>query len=207
MIADASTPNTPFSARKALGAIIFAIALLVLGSAIVTPAQSADATTTSCTPPAGHFGNYQSADQATPIPAVPFQTATGAETTLGAYAGRGIVLNFWATWCAPCVREMPQLDRLSAFVRDNGIDVLTISEDRKGLIAAPKFYKAHNLRDLPVLADKRGKLMRAFKAPGLPLTVLINAAGHEVGRVVGPAEWDSPEIVEFVRSCLSPDGA
>jgi len=204
MIADASTPNTPFSARNALGRLFFAIGLLVLGMTHVAPAHSAEATSAQCTVPKGHFGHYQSADNETEVPNIPFQLATGSETTLDAYKGRGLVVNFWATWCAPCVREMPQLDRLSAFVRENGIDVLTISEDREGLIAAPKFYKAHDLRDLPVLADPRGKLMRAFKAQGLPLTILINALGHEVGRVIGPAEWDSPEIVEFVRSCLSP---
>ncbi len=205
MIADASTPNTPFSFIKSSTRANFCLAALVLGTMIFNPMFARSAASSSCQPPTHEFGNYQVIEKPTPVPNVTFQNAAGEEVSLADYRGRGIVLNFWATWCAPCVREMPQLDRLSAFVKENGIDVLTISEDRKGLIAAPKFYKTHNLRDLPVLADPRGKLMRAFKAPGLPLTVLINAQGQSVGRVVGPAEWDSPEIVEFVRACLSPN--
>jgi thiol-disulfide isomerase/thioredoxin len=98
---------------------------------------------------------------------------------------------------------MPQLNRLSAFVRENQIEVLTISEDRNGLKSVPKFYKSYNLYDLPVLVDKKGKLMRSFAAKGLPLTVLVNQHGQEVGRVVGPAEWDTVEIVGYVRHCLS----
>ncbi len=203
MIADASTPNTSFSVRKSGQRRHKAYCLILWLSVLMMPIHGARAESARCMAPEGHFGNYQAAKSATSVPDIAFITATGQETTLQAYKGRGIVLNFWATWCAPCVREMPQLDRLSAFVKGNAIDVLTISEDRKALVVAPKFYKTHNLRDLPVLADPKGRLMRAFKAPGLPLTVLISPQGYEIGRVLGPAEWDSQELVGFIRSCLS----
>jgi thiol-disulfide isomerase/thioredoxin len=149
------------------------------------------------------FGNYQSTKNKATAINIPFLGASGEEITLADYAGKGLILNFWATWCAPCVSEMPQLNRLSAFVRENHIEVLTVSEDLNGLKSVPKFYKSHNLYDIPILIDKKGKLMRSFAGKGLPLTVLINQHGQEVGRVVGQAEWDSVEIVDYVRRCLS----
>lgn len=203
MTAAASTPKTLFLIRKTRAPISRLLSFIALMSLFLTPVQSAHAAAPHCTPPKGHFGNFQSVDPALVVPEVPFLDGTGKEVSLASYKGKGIILNFWATWCAPCVREMPQLDRLSAFVKDNNIEVLTVSEDRNGLVSAPKFYKTHNLNDLPVLVDPKGRLMRAFSAPGLPLTVFINADGLEIARVVGPAEWDSTEIVEFVRSCLA----
>ena len=133
-----------------------------------------------------------------------FLTGERVKKTLNDYRGRGIVLNFWATWCAPCVIEMPQLDRLAALVKGNGVDVLTISVDRKGLVLAPKFYKENKLMDLPVLVDDKSKLSRAFKVKGLPTTILIGADGVEIGRVLGITEWDSTEVVDFVRTHLAP---
>ena len=203
MIAVASTLKMTFRPRTFIAQMRVGLLSLTLASLISLPAQAAQSQSSRCMPQKGLFGNYQSdRNKKTPTD-IPFLQASGEKITLADYAGKGLVVNFWATWCAPCVREMPQLNRLSAFVRGNNIEVLTISEDLKGLTSAPKFYKAHNLNDLPVLVDKKGKLMRAFAAPGLPLTVLINQHGQEVGRTIGPAEWDSVEIVDFVRNCLS----
>ena len=167
------------------------------------PARTADTKTGRCLPQKGLFENYQSTKNKLTALNIPFLNASGEEITLTDYAGKGIILNFWATWCAPCVREMPQLNRLNAFVRDNQIEVLTISEDLNGTKSVPIFYKSHNLYDLPVLVDQKGNLMRSFKAKGLPTTILINQHGQEVGRVVGPAEWDTEEIVNYLRQCLS----
>lgn len=204
MKAHRSTQKTGSTARKNAAPLRHCIASAAILSFLLMPSFPAGAELPQCIPQKDLFGNYQAAEKETPLPDIPFLTETGEETTLGAYNGKGLVINFWATWCAPCVREMPQLDRLSAFVRENGIDVLTISEDRTGLKAASKFYATHKLNDLPILADPKGKLMRAVGAPGLPLTMLIDAKGREIGRIVGPAEWDSVEIVEFVRDCLAP---
>ncbi len=201
-----STQKTASPARKRTARQHLRIASAALVSLAMLPGLNARAELPQCIPQKDLFGNYQAAEKTTPVPDIPFQEKSGGETTLNAYKGKGLVVNFWATWCAPCVREMPQLNRLSAFVRENGIEVLTISEDRTGLKAAQKFYAQHKLDDLPVLADPKGTLMRAVGVPGLPLTLLIDAEGHEIGRVVGPAEWDSVEIVDFVRNCLAPAG-
>jgi thiol-disulfide isomerase/thioredoxin len=135
---------------------------------------------------------------------VPFVEGADTARTIADYRGRAVVLNFWATWCAPCVREMPSLDRLQAEVSGEGIEVLTLSEDRGGAPVIKRFYKKLGIRNLPVLVDKRGEVLRKLRVRGLPTTLLIDARGNEVGRVVGPTEWDSPEALALVRGCLGP---
>jgi len=112
------------------------------------------------------------------------------------------VLNFWATWCAPCVREMPALDRLTAEVEGDGIRVLTVSEDRKGGPVVRKFFKVNGIKNLPMLVDIKQGLLRAFGIRVLPTTVLVGRDGREVARMVGVHEWDTPETAEYLRACL-----
>ena len=157
----------------------------------------------ACVAEDGHLGNYQPTAGMPMAPDTPVFDQDGKERRLGDHKGRGVVLNFWATWCAPCVREMPQLNRLRALVEANKIDVLTVSEDRKGVPLILKFYQTNNLTDLPVLHDRGGKLLRDLNGKGLPTTVLITPDGREAGRVTGVAEWDSAEAVAFLRRCLS----
>jgi len=177
-------------------ALVFAIVLGVPSGSLGGPA--------SCPAAAKIFTNFQPSTSENTVSEIPFLSADGPKRSLKDYRGNGVVLNFWATWCAPCVREMPQLDRLSALVKDNSIEVLTVSEDRNGLVLAPKFYEKHKLNDLPVLVDEKSKLLRAFKVKGLPTTILISADGKEVGRVLGVAEWDSEPVVDLIRNCLRP---
>jgi len=200
----ASTPNLfVFASKKRVIARLLGMASII-GIVCTGYPVAGFGGDTACPSGEQALGNFQPATTNKTVPEAPFLADDGSRHTLRDYRGKGIVLNFWATWCAPCVREMPQLDRLSALVRDNGIEVLTVSEDRKGMVLAPKFYKKNKLRDLPVLVDEKSGLLKAFKAKGLPTTVLINAQGHEIGRVLGTVEWDSIEAVEFVRKCLSP---
>ncbi len=203
MIAIAATYRIIPHYKNLINIIWEGVITFTLITLISLPAQTAETETKRCMPQNGLFGNHQSIKNKAIAVNIPFLGPSGKLITLADYKGKGLILNFWATWCAPCVREMPQLNRLSALVRDNRIDVLTVSEDINGLQSVPKFYKSYNLYDLPVLVDKKGKLMRSFAAKGLPLTVLINQHGQEVGRVLGSAEWDKLEIVEYVRKCLS----
>ena len=148
--------------------------------------------------------NFQLTLPPRPVRQVPFVEGADTARTIADYRGRAVVLNFWATWCAPCVREMPSLDRLQAEVSGEGIEVLTLSEDRGGAPVIKRFYKKLGIRNLPVLVDKRGEVLRKLRVRGLPTTLLIDARGNEVGRVVGPVEWDSPEAIALVRGCLGP---
>ena len=135
-------------------------------------------------------------------PGFELPTLAGGKAKLSDYRGKVVFINFWATWCAPCVREMPQLDRLKELVAANGVDVLAISEDRQGALVVKKFYAANKLHGLDILVDKGSKLIQSLKGRGLPTTVLFNKMSQEVGRVTGIAEWDSPEAVAFIRRCL-----
>ncbi|MDD9875839.1 MAG: TlpA disulfide reductase family protein [Magnetovibrio sp.] len=159
-------------------------------------------TANACVAEPGAMQHFQATEGRPAAPDTVFKDGAGKDRRLADHMGRGVVLNFWATWCAPCVREMPQLDRLKALIAGNGVDVLTVSEDRKGVPVVKKFYETNNLHDLEILVDPGGKLLRALKVRGLPTTVLFGADGREEGRVAGIAEWDSPEAVKFLRDCL-----
>ncbi|MBI2584574.1 MAG: TlpA family protein disulfide reductase, partial [Rhodospirillales bacterium] len=119
------------------------------------------------------------------------------------FRGEGVVLNLWATWCAPCVREMPQLDRLKGLLAGDGIRVLALSEDGGGAPLVKKFYDVNGIKNLEVLIDVGGNVLRDLRIRGLPTTVLIDAEGREVGRALGAAEWESDAVVAFLRRCLA----
>jgi len=134
----------------------------------------------------------------------PFFNATQEEITISALKGRGVVLNFWATWCAPCVREMPALDRLAAQLKEKGVDVIAVSEDRKALKKVPPFFAANQIQNLAVYYDDKGNLSRKLGVEGLPTTILISADGQVSSRVLGVLEWDSPDTVAYLAQSLGP---
>jgi len=134
----------------------------------------------------------------------PFFNANKEEITIASLKGRGVVLNFWATWCAPCVREMPALDRLAAKLKGTGINVITVSEDRKALKKIQPFFDANGIENLGVFFDVKGHLSRKVGVEGLPTTVLVGADGQFHGRVLGVLEWDSPQTINFLTQTLAP---
>ncbi len=127
--------------------------------------------------------------------------------TISDFKGQGVVLNFWATWCVPCVKEMPALVRLKALLGKDNITVLALSQDRGGAKKVIPFFKKLGIEGLDVLIDKGGKVARKSGVSGLPATILVDAKGFERGRVVGIAQWDSPDVVDFVRRCIGPDSS
>jgi thiol-disulfide isomerase/thioredoxin len=133
------------------------------------------------------------------LPDIHFTLADGATRRLADYAGQGIVLNFWATWCVPCVAEMPALAKLAELVEGSKVAVLPLSSDRGGAGAVERFYREKGIEGLPVLLDPRGEAARAFGARGIPTTVLIDAHGRERGRIEGAAEWADADAVAAVR--------
>ena len=126
-----------------------------------------------------------------PLPRQSLTGPDGAEITLAAYKGRRVLLNLWASWCLPCVEEMPALSRLQRDLGGPHFAVVAVSLDMK-----PEQGKAwlavNHIDNLPFHHDAKGKLYDALKAPGLPLTVFIDAEGREVGRVAGAVPWDEP---------------
>jgi thiol-disulfide isomerase/thioredoxin len=127
------------------------------------------------------------------IPAVNLTNPTGETLALGETGGTPVLLNLWATWCAPCVAEMPLLNQLAADP-DIGVQVLTVSEDITGAEAIVPFFAANDLSDLPQWMDQNNDLAFAFGGgSALPLTVLYDAQGKEVWRVMGAFDWSSDE--------------
>jgi peroxiredoxin len=133
------------------------------------------------------------------VPDVRFTLEDGTARTLRDYAGLGIVLNFWATWCVPCVAEMPALATLSGLVQGAKVAVLPLSSDRGGAAAVEKFYREKGIEGLPVLLDARGDAARAFGVRGIPTTVLIDSHGRERGRIEGAADWADADAVAAVK--------
>jgi len=135
----------------------------------------------------------------TPQPVADFawEDADGAPVKLTDFIGKPVLLNLWATWCAPCIREMPMLDALAG-AADGGFAVVTLNQDR-ALPEARAWWEEREFAHLLLYLDPGLAAFRALNVRGLPLTLLIDARGREVGRVEGVAEWTSPAIAAFVR--------
>ncbi len=133
-----------------------------------------------------------------PLPEVSFVTLDGARRTLADYAGQKVVLNFWATWCIPCVAELPELDRLAAA---GGFTVLAVSADRGGAAAVKPFAAAHAVTHLTLLLDPGNAAVQALGVAGFPTTFLIGADGKRRGTLEGPAAWGNsgPTIDVLMR--------
>ena len=133
------------------------------------------------------------------LPALQFEDAKGQKRSLGDFRGKVVLLNVWATWCTPCREEMPALDRLQAQLGGPGFHVLAISVDQQGSEIAQRFFKEVGLRSLDFYIDRSAKAAFQLEAQGLPVSILIDRQGREVGRKLGAAAWDSTEVVEELR--------
>ncbi|MFN3075650.1 MAG: TlpA family protein disulfide reductase [Alphaproteobacteria bacterium] len=139
----------------------------------------------------------------TPAPAVAFTDGSGREVHLSDWRGRLLVVNLWATWCTPCVREMPSLNRLAETLDREKFAVIAISED-KNTETARQFLEKNGLDHLAPYFDPGLTLSRALNVNGLPSTLLIDPEGQVFARVIGMTEWDSPEWIERLESWRSP---
>ena len=136
--------------------------------------------------------------EAKTLPVLNVQKPDGTATTLSALqsAGEGglQLVNYWATWCAPCRKEMPQLDALAARYQSRGVRVITLSVDRSGAGKGEKFLDELGVENLVRIYDPSYKSARAVGLIGLPTTLLLNSEGREIGRLAGEADWDTPAV-------------
>lgn len=137
------------------------------------------------------------------LPATVFKDEAETELTLAKFGGKVMVVNFWATWCAPCVKEMPTLDRLQAKLGGADFEVLTISQDREGAKIAKPFAEKNEWKNLAFYVEAPGKFMRDAKLNGLPTSLIVDKSGQEVARVEGDLAWDSPEVEKIMRDLMA----
>ena len=133
---------------------------------------------------------------------VRFTAADGSARSLADYAGKGIVLNLWATWCVPCVAEMPSLAAFASVVAKNGIVVLPLSSDRGGAEIVSKFYKELGVANLPVLLDPKSAAAHALNVRGIPTTLIIDRQGREVAWTEGSVDWATDAAVATIRKLV-----
>jgi thiol-disulfide isomerase/thioredoxin len=135
------------------------------------------------------------------VPQVGFAAADGKSATLAGFAGHYVLLNLWARWCAPCVRELPELAVLQSAVPQINLVPVNVGRDNAAQTAA--FLKAHGAKRLAVYVDIDTALIRAFSVPGLPVSVLIDPKGREVARATGPCDWASPAAIAYFRHLIA----
>lgn len=137
-----------------------------------------------------------------PVPDIKFTDGSGQPRSLSDWRGRVALVNLWATWCAPCRKEMPSLAALQRQLGSKDFEVIAISLDRKGAVAAGSFLKETGASDLALYLDPAGASLDQLQAMGLPASVLIDRKGNEIGRMLGPAEWSSPEALALVKAAI-----
>jgi thiol-disulfide isomerase/thioredoxin len=134
-------------------------------------------------------------------PATAFEDPDGAPARLADFRGKPVLVNLWATWCAPCIVEMPTLDRLAAREKDR-LRVLTISQDEDGRDKVEAFFAKQGYRSLETWLDPKLALMTELKADTLPTTILYDAQGRELWRVIGMEDWESGRAALLLREAI-----
>jgi thiol-disulfide isomerase/thioredoxin len=194
--------RTPLHVAVPIGLAVIAIAA---GIAVwlVSPARIPIASAPAPVPTAPAGFSLTPLATPRPLPELHFTDGGGRKLTLVVFRGRVVLLNLWATWCVPCRKEMPALDRLQARLGSPAFEVVALSIDQKGLSTVQPFYKELGLKALRIYLDRSGEAAFELHAPGLPTSLVIDRQGREVDRVVGPADWDSPQVEAVIRKYLA----
>jgi thiol-disulfide isomerase/thioredoxin len=149
-------------------------------------------------PAIGGIESFVAAHGVKMAPHIEFLDEDGEKLTLEAFRGRIVLLNLWATWCTPCVAEMPTLDRLQEMAAGHGVVVLALSLDSGGAKKVREFYDENGIENLDVYVDPTMRAQNDFGVLGLPTTILIDREGRDRGRVSGPVEWDEERALDVV---------
>jgi len=176
---------------RRLGRLPLALCVAVLATASATAAE----------PPkfAGLAGDFSPIEPPLQMAAPSFQDKLGQPVMLDSFKGKVVLLNFWATWCPPCVAEMPSLDRLQSVLGGDDFAVVAVSTDRQGIKKSAPFYRRAGITHLELYNDTRGGLPDALEVKSIPTSVLIDRDGRVIGRLEGPAEWDSESAKALIE--------
>ncbi len=150
----------------------------------------------------GQMKNFVMKKDLPAMPGLKFVNADAKALALEDWQGRIVLLNLWATWCAPCRHEMPSLNRLEEALGGETFEVVALSVDRKGLKASAKFLEEVKASALKLYSDKTSEALQQLQVIGLPATILIDRQGREMGRLLGPAEWDAPEAKALIEAAM-----
>jgi thiol-disulfide isomerase/thioredoxin len=137
------------------------------------------------------------------VPEIALQDATGKTRSLSEWRGKIVLLNVWATWCAPCRHEMPSLGRLAQGMVGQDFDVVALSTDRGGITVSKAFLDEIKVTGLEAFVDPTSKSASALQVIGMPTTLLIDREGREIGRLTGPAEWDSEDAKRLLEAVIN----
>jgi thiol-disulfide isomerase/thioredoxin len=150
----------------------------------------------------GTLARFKLAPTPKPLPDLAFVDADDKPVKLSDYKGKVVLMNFWATWCAPCVKEMPSLNRLQAEMGKDKFVVLPLSLDGPTKRKVAPFYQDKKLDELGVYFDKGHKTMQAVDVNVLPTSILVDAQGRELGRIEGEADWEKPEALALMKAAV-----
>lgn len=141
-----------------------------------------------------------------PVPDISFVGKDIGEVTLSSWKGKIVLLNIWATWCAPCRKEMPELDRLQGELGSEKFEVVALAVDRSGIAGAKAFFDKAGVNKLKLYADATMRTSSALRVVGMPTTLLIDPLGREIGRLTGPAKWDGLDAKALIGAIVSEHG-
>jgi thiol-disulfide isomerase/thioredoxin len=201
---------------KLVGAVIVLVVLCLVGLGAAfygpgAPLRRDDGHAVSSGPDSGApqpatLGQFSPLARPRPAPELEVSARDGHKVRLADFRGRFVLVNLWATWCAPCVQEMPSLDRLQARLRDR-LAVMAISEDSGARAVVDPFLATHRIEGLAVYLDPNMAAEQAFHPEGLPATYLVDPQGRILGLVEGGADWDSPAMLERLEQYLPRGGS
>ncbi|WP_291855392.1 TlpA disulfide reductase family protein [Bradyrhizobium sp.] len=143
---------------------------------------------------------FEAVGEGTPAPRTKFFDENNLPMSIEAFKGKIVVLNLWATWCAPCIKEMPSLERLAAQMSTGQFAFVAVSQDKGGIAIAKPFLDRLGIRGLAIYTDPVGRLPREYGGRGMPTTFIIGKSGNLISRLEGSADWDAKEIASYLQS-------
>jgi thiol-disulfide isomerase/thioredoxin len=204
MADDTKQENPDLPPHRGRGRLVAGLlGLGVLALVLMMAYRQAMHARTSDSPSAGERSGFALHPEPRQLPSFGFKDAMGRSLTLADFRGKVVLLNLWATWCPPCRKEMPTLDRLQARLGGPDFEVVALSVDQGGPAVVKAFFDQIDARALTLYIDESTEVLSALGILGVPATLLIDREGREVGRMSGPAEWDSPEMVRLIETQIA----
>lgn len=180
------------------------LASLILGAVLITGTTGLASNHAAAADPKADKEDVTWHDKPLPGPLeTVMQDTKNADTTLAAFKGKVLVVNFWATWCAPCIKEMPTLDALQKKLGGKDFQVLAVSQDREGLRVAQPFMEKNEWTNVGLYVEPKSRFARDAKLRGLPTTIVLDRQGQEVGRLEGTIDWTAPKVVQKLEKLIA----